>query len=284
MLKAEHLSFTYPKGRKKVLDDFSLSLESGCVYGLLGKNGTGKSTLLHLACGLLTPQRGKVTFRGIDVRRRQPATLRDIFLVPEEFELPPISLSKYIDLYSPFYPRFSRADMDSHLKLFGMDAQAELGKLSMGQKKKVFMSFALATNTALLLMDEPTNGLDIPGKTQFRRFLTSQMSDEKTVVISTHQVRDINTMLDHVLIMDGSRMLLNASTARICGKLRFIESDDRELLGKALYAQPSPQGHLLMLPNVDDEETALDLELLFEATLAAPQQMAALFNENDTKK
>ncbi|MEG0039726.1 MAG: ATP-binding cassette domain-containing protein, partial [Bacteroides sp.] len=176
MISVENLSFVYRKSKRAVLHDFSLSLQQGRVYGLLGKNGAGKSTLLYLMSGLLTPKSGKVLFNHTDVRRRLPVTLQDIFLVPEEFELPAVSLVSYIELNSPFYPRFSKEDMMKYLHYFEMDLEVNLGELSMGQKKKVFMSFALATNTSLLLMDEPTNGLDIPGKSQFRKFIASGMS------------------------------------------------------------------------------------------------------------
>ena len=135
--------------------------------------------------------------------------------------------------------------MVKYLHYFEMDMDINLGALSMGQKKKVFMSFALATNTSLLLMDEPTNGLDIPGKSQFRKFIASGMSDNKTIVISTHQVRDIDKVLDHVLIMDDSRVLLNESISTICEKLLFVESDDRELAKTAIHTIPSIQGNFL---------------------------------------
>ena len=238
MITVENLSFTYRKSKRAVLHDFSLSFESGRVYGLLGKNGAGKSTLLYLMSGLLTPKNGKVMFHDTDVRRR----------------------------------------MIKYLHYFEMDIDIDLGSLSMGQKKKVFMSFALATNTSLLLMDEPTNGLDIPGKSQFRKFIASGMSDDKTIVISTHQVRDIDKVLDHVLIMDDSRVLLDESTSNICDKLFFVESDNRELAKNALFAIPTIQGNYLILPNEEQEESELNLELLFNATLAAPEEIARLFH------
>ena len=258
MITVENLSFTYRKSKRAVLHDFSLSFESGRVYGLLGKNGAGKSTLLYLMSGLFT--------------------LQDMFLVPEEFELPSVSLVSYVELNSPFYPRFSKEEMIKYLHYFEMDIDIDLGSLSMGQKKKVFMSFALATNTSLLLMDEPTNGLDIPGKSQFRKFIASGMSDDKTIVISTHQVRDIDKVLDHVLIMDDSRVLLDESTSNICDKLFFVESDNRELAKNALFAIPTIQGNYLILPNEEQEESELNLELLFNATLAAPEEIARLFH------
>lgn len=278
MLQVENLSFGYRRGKREVLKDFSLSLEAGRVYGLLGKNGAGKSTLLYLMSGLLTPRSGHVLYRGIDVRRRLPQTLQDLFLVPEEFELPSISLVSYVELNSPFYPRFSKEQMLGYLHLFEMDIDVNLGTLSMGQKKKVFMSFALATNTSLLLMDEPTNGLDIPGKSQFRKFIASGMSDEKTIVISTHQVRDVDRVLDHVLVTDSSRVLLDASVTDICHRFLFVESDDRALAREALYVLPSVQGNLLMLPNRDERESELNLELLFGAVLAQPDRIAEMFH------
>lgn len=278
MITVENLSFLYRKSKRAVLHDFSLSLEKGRVYGLLGKNGAGKSTLLYLMSGLLTPKSGKVVYHDVDVRRRLPITLQDMFLVPEEFDLPPVSLISYIELNSPFYPRFSKEDMVKYLHYFEMDINIDLGALSMGQKKKVFMSFALATNTSLLLMDEPTNGLDIPGKSQFWKFIASGMTDDKTILISTHQVRDIDKVLDHVLIMDNSRVLLNESTMSICDKLFFTESENRELLQSSLFSTPSIQGNFLLLPNESGEDSEINLELLFNATLAVPERISALFH------
>ena len=281
MIKVENLSFTYPKSKHMVLHDFSFSLEAGRVYGLLGRNGAGKSTLLYLMTGLLTPKKGKIMFHDINVRSRLPMTLQDMFLVPEEFELPSISLKKYIDLNAPFYPNFSKEDMYKYLHCFEMDMDVNLGALSMGQKKKVFMSFALATNTSLLLMDEPTNGLDIPGKSQFRKFMASGMTDNKTIVISTHQIRDIDKMLDSVMIMDESRVLLNESTVHICEKLCFKESDDRSLIDKALFAVPSLHGNSLLLLNEHNEDSDINIELLFNAILAQPQKIANLFHAQE---
>lgn len=278
MIAVESLSFVYRKSKRAVLHDFSLTLAQGRVYGLLGRNGAGKSTLLYLMAGLLTPKSGRVMYHDIDVRRRLPLTLQDMFLVPEEFELPAVSLISYVELNSPFYPRFSKEDMVKYLHCFEMDMDVDLGALSMGQKKKVFMSFALATNTSLLLMDEPTNGLDIPGKSQFRKFIASGMTEDKIILISTHQVRDIDKVLDHVLIMEDSRVLLNQSTADICKELLFVETDRGELAESALFSLPTIQGHAMILPNHEREESEINLELLFNATLAAPEKIAELFH------
>ena len=278
MLQVENISFSYGRRKPEVLSDFSFSLEKGRVYGLLGKNGVGKSTLLYLMCGLLTPKHGRVLYHGVDTRRRLPETLRDVFLVPEEFDLPAVSLVQFVELNSPFYPNFSKEDMMTYLHLFEMDWNIHLGGLSMGQKKKVFMSFALATHTSLLLMDEPTNGLDIMAKSQFRKFIASGMSDERTIVISTHQVRDIDNVLDHVVIMNNSRVLLDESIVRVTERLAFVESDSPALAEEALYKLPSVQGNSLLLPNREGVETKLNLELLFGAVLANPEKIKDLFH------
>ena len=102
MLEIDNLTFNYPKRRENVLNDFSLQLAPGGIYGLLGRNGAGKSTLLYLICGLLFPQKGRVLYKGADTRRRLPDTLSDIFIVPEEFTLPAVSLNQYIKINGPF--------------------------------------------------------------------------------------------------------------------------------------------------------------------------------------
>ena len=277
MIKVEDLSFSYGRRKTKVLDGFSMSLNKGSVYGLLGKNGTGKSTLLYLMAGLLRPQTGKVYYKGVDVTLRKPTTLQDMFLVPEEFALPNVSMKQYVKLNAPFYPHFSDELLKACLRDFDMNEDIHLGELSMGQKKKAFMCFALATNTSLLMMDEPSNGLDIPSKSQFRKVIASGMTDDKAVIISTHQVRDIDSLLDHVLIMDGSELLLNESVATICEKLYFAEQGMNEPTDGALYVQPSVQGNSVILPNELYEESKMNLEVLFNAMLAERVKMQNVF-------
>ena len=278
MIEVENLSFSYGRRKSMVLEDFSMKLDKGSVYGLLGKNGTGKSTLLYLMAGLLRPQTGNVLYKGVDVKKRYPDTLQDMFLVPEEFSLPNVSLKQYVKLNAPFYPNFSDELLNACLRDFDMNVDIHLGELSMGQKKKAFMCFALATNTSLLIMDEPTNGLDIPSKSQFRKVIASGMSDDKAVIISTHQVRDIDSLLDHVLIMDGTKLLLNESVSTICEKLYFAEQGMNEPTEGALYVQPSVQGHSVILPNKYGEDSKLNLEVLFNAMLAERERMQQMFN------
>ena len=208
MVNIQNIKFGY-KSYQPVLDDFSLDFGKSGIYGLLGKNGTGKSTLLYLMMGLLRPQKGCVTIDGINATLRRPEVLQEMFLVPEEYDLPRISLRKYVKAIKPFYPRFSDELLERCLANFEMTSDVDLGSLSMGQKKKVYICVALATNTRYLLLDEPTNGLDILSKSQFRKVIIEGMNDEKTIIVSTHQVHDVERLLDHVCIIERNKVLLN---------------------------------------------------------------------------
>ena len=276
MIEVSNISFSYPHQKERVFDGFSLRLEESKIYGLLGKNGTGKSTLLYLVAGLLRPKSGKVSVDGIDAYERRAEMLAEVFLVPEEFELPAMTLQRYVELNAPFYPKFSQERLEACLKDFELTADLDLGALSMGQKKKVFMSFALATNTRLLLMDEPTNGLDIPSKSQFRKTVAQNMSDDQTIIISTHQVHDVEALLDHILMLNQRELLLNASVAEIMEKYVFEyrqpgEMDARlhatpDMADDVLYAEPTLQGNAVMARRRDGQaETQVNLELLFNA-------------------
>ena len=208
MIDISNVTFEYRKG-KPVLKDFSLSFPQGGVYGLLGKNGTGKSTLLYLISGLLRPRHGEVRVDGMLSANRQPEMLREIFLVPEEYDLPSVSLKSYTRALKSFYPRFSDELLRKCIEVFDLEMDMQLGTLSMGQKKKVYMCVALATGTRVLLMDEPTNGLDILSKSQFRKVVVQGMEEDKTVLVSTHQVHYVERLLDHVTIINGNQVLMH---------------------------------------------------------------------------
>ena len=289
MIEVKNISFKYAGNKSLVFDDFSLTLETNNIYGLLGKNGTGKSTLLYLIAGLLRPKKGSVCYDAVETKQRKPETLSEIFIVPEEFDLPNMSLRQYVKINAPFYPRFSQEVLEACLNDFELTEQREesransalssrdgsgrsqlpmdlkLNALSMGQKKKVFMSFALAANTKLLLMDEPTNGLDIPSKSQFRKVVAQHMAEDRTLIISTHQVHDVEQLLDHILILSQQKLLLDASVAEISEKYTF-EYRMPDQMDDALYAEPSLQGNAVIAPRKQDSpEMQLNLELLFNA-------------------
>lgn len=266
MIEVNNISFRYPGTKHNVFSNFSMSLEANNIYGLLGKNGTGKSTLLYLISGLLRPANGEVKVDGRLATDRLPEMLKDMFIVPEEFNLPAVTLDTYVKINKPFYPNFSQEVLESCLKDFELPQTLKLNELSMGQKKKVYMSFALAAGTKYLFMDKPTNGLDIPSKTQFRRVIANNMSDERTLIISTHQVHDVETLLDHILILSESEMLLNSSVSNICEHFSFEYRQPQEMDDTVIYAEPTLQGNAVIAKRgKNDDETQMNLELLFNA-------------------
>ncbi len=281
MIQIENLSFNYYRKKEPIIRGLNLTFEPGLVYGLLGPNGAGKSTLLYLISGLLTPTSGSIKMDGVITRRRLPSILSEIFIVPEEFELPPITLSNYVKLNAPYYPHFSNDDMKRHLATFGMDDDPNLGKLSMGQKKKVFMAFALACNTKVLLMDEPTNGLDIPGKSAFRRFIASNMNDDRIVIISTHQVRDIDNLLDHIVMLNENKLICSSSINDITSHLAFLSLRDNQAVDGILFSQATLEGNQVILENDGSMDTRLDLELLFQFALEDGVKLNNILSKNE---
>lgn len=268
MLRLENISFRYLRGNAPVIDGVDLTLSPGHIYGLLGRNGAGKSTLLYIMSGLLRPDGGRVSLDGDDVTLRRPSTLSDIFLVPEEFDLPSTRLETFVRLNAPFYPRFSEEVLAKCLDDFELDRDLHLGRLSMGQKKRVFMSFALATQTRLILLDEPTNGLDIPAKSLFRKTVARNLAEDATMVVSTHQVRDIDVLLDHIIMTDKGKIVFDHAVSEIAERLAFAEVPISDTTVCPLFEQPSIHGRSVVMANLSGHETPLNLELLFNAILA----------------
>lgn len=279
MIAFKDVCFSYRRN-VPVLSNLSLQIEPGTVCGLLGRNGVGKSTMLYLTAGLLLPRSGQVLCNGYIPSDRQVNFLSDIFIVPEEFDLPPITLDEYVRINSVFYPKFNLDLMHSILEIFALPGNINLGALSLGQKKKAFLSFALACNTSILLLDEPTNGLDITAKRMFRAAITAAMTDDKTIIISTHQVYDVENILDHVVIADNNRILLNRPMIDIQTKLRFGYTQDPEQAKRALFSIPMPGGfNVVEFLDDPDRETEVNLETLFELTNSNPDLINQLFVE-----
>ena len=262
MITIQHLHFNYNSSSSEVFHDFSLNIADGKIVGLLGRNGTGKSTLLYLLTGLLRSTQGAIL---VDDYNPQ-----NIMLVPEEIDLPAVKFKEFIKVNRVFYPNFSDEVLQQVLNDFQLPADIHLGALSMGQKKKVFMAFALATNTKYLLMDEPTNGLDIPSKAQFRRTIAAQMNENRTILMSTHQVHDVEQLIDHVVMIDGQSLMLDTSMSQLSQKVRFEQRPYGTPIDDALYAEPSLTGTAVIVPAQGKEETPISLELLFNALVQNP--------------
>lgn len=272
MISFKNVSYRYTGSKRDSIADFSMELSSGKIVGLLGANGAGKSTLLYLVSGLLKATQGVVDVNGFNPWDRNPEFLSQIFLVPEEINIPAISLEAFVKAYSPFYPNFSEESLNEALFHFNLSTGIHLGALSMGQKKKAFLAFALACHTPVLLMDEPTNGLDIPGKSEFRKAVVRTMNDERTIIISTHQVRDLDQLLDHVTIMDNSGIQLDESIASLQEKYVFGLSPVLPENG-VIWSEPIMGGYAFMkLRTPEQPETEVNLESLFNYIYSCKQK------------
>jgi len=276
MIELSSLTFSYHR-RKPLFQNLSLSLQPGSIYGLLGKNGAGKSSLLRLISGLLYPTGGTVHVAGQEPRKREPRFLQNLYFVPEEIHLPPVTISRYIGTMALFYPHFSESQFRQYLTEFEVPQDQKLTAMSYGQKKKVMISFALAANTQVLIMDEPTNGLDIPSKSQFRKVVSATLEPDRLMLISTHQVRDLDNLIDAVIIIDDNEVLLNHSLNTIADRLLFGTVADITEAQGVLYAEPSLRGYTVVAENSEQAESKVDLERLFNATTANRERVKTLF-------
>ena len=273
MILFENVDFGY-SSQKKVLNDIRFHLVPGHIYGLLGKNGVGKSTLFRLITGANPPSNGIIRTHGVDPFQRLPQMMADLFLLPEEMTFPALSALEYAKLYGVFYPRFSLADLKNLLKRFELDENQKLKTMSQGQRKKAYMSFALACNTHLLLMDEPTNGLDIPGKTEFRKILSEYRSEDRLVIISTHQVRDLERLIDAVMILDEGSLVMCQTASDLLKTFHFGDVSQNE---KKIYSEETVRGRVGIAVREENQDVQgierLDLETLFNAVMHQQEEI-----------
>ena len=276
MIRLDHLTFGYSKD-KILFENLSLNLETGHIYGLLGKDGAGKSSLLRNMAGLLYPLSGKVDVNDYKPKDRQPGFLQDVFFIPEEIYLPAFRISKYLSTLSPFYPKFDAEQFQRHLEEFEIPQDNKLTDMSYGQKKKALIAFALAANTRVLIMDEPTNGLDIPSKSQFRKIVSSALDSDQIILISTHQVRDLDSLIDHIIILDNSEILIQHSLDTVSERLYFGTIPDIDANSNELYSEPSLRGYKAVVENTNHVDSRVDLEYLFNAAIRNPARIKNIF-------
>lgn len=275
MIDVKNLSFSY--GSNAVLENISLRLEEGRIYGLLGENGVGKTTLLTLLSGLKKVQSGSIEVDGTDPYKRLPSLLQNQYYLPDEVMPYNSTATNFAHFSGKFWPAF---DMDKFIKImkeFETDPEKKMTKMSAGQLKKTYIAFALACNVKYLFMDEPTNGLDIPSKAQFRKAITLYTSEDSTIVISTHQVRDLENIIDPIIILDRRDVLLNATLEQISDKLFFDYGTT--LHPESLYSEQLPGGFIQVTLNTEKEESKVNIEALFNAVHAHKELVKNLFNE-----
>jgi len=276
MIQFLEVNFGYRKSQP-LYKHLRLAVEEGYIYGLLGKNGAGKSTLLKLISGLIFPVSGKVDVMGHDPSKRKPSFLRDIFFIPEEIDTPEVDVIAFADGYAPFYPNFNKQQFLQLLNEFDVPLRS-LKQMSYGQKKKTWIALGIAANTPLLILDEPTNGLDIPSKKQFRKMMAASLNESRCVIISTHQVRDLDSLIDKILIVDEGELIVNAGVDTITQKLSFKQFSNEEEAYGSIYTENNLMGAFAVLPNERETEGGrIDTELFFNAAIANKEKMKSFF-------
>lgn len=278
MIQLQNVNFHYQK-KTPLFKELNLDIPTGNIYGLLGKNGAGKTSLLKLIGGLLFPKSGDINVLGFKPGDRFPAFLSDVFFIPEELYIPAMKISTFEKIYTPFYPRFSQKQFHQYLSDFEIPIDRKFTQLSQGQKKKAMISFGLATNCRLLIFDEPTNGLDIPSKSLFRKIIARAITEDQICIISTHQVRDMGSLMDPIIILDGGKIIFQGSVEDIAQKLHFEVSFSRGEPDNVLYAERVAGGYMVVSENVHDEETEIDIEVFFNAVMANREAILAIFNK-----
>jgi ABC-2 type transport system ATP-binding protein len=235
MIEVNNLGFHY--GNKTVYTNITLRWQPGCIAALLGPNGSGKTTMLRLLAGLLPPADGSITISGHTPFAREVPFLQNTFFVPETFELPDVKASILPKMYGVLYPQFDSNQYFHCLDAFEVTHQSLLAKLSFGQLKKVWLSFALACNTSLLLLDEPTNGLDISSKATLRKLLLAQLYPNRCILVSTHQVRDLEYLFDWVTIVNSGRIAWHDSTDNLStfGQTESMEESYLQIIQNTPY-------------------------------------------------
>lgn len=272
MIHIKNLNFNYSKKQQPLFNELDCDLHAGSIVGLLGKNGAGKTTLLKLMIGLLFPSNGQVKVNGYVPENRQPSFLEDIFFVSEEFYIPGISIKHFVKANSGFYPRFDKELLDKLISDFELPETTSLQKLSYGQKKKFLISFALATKCRLLVLDEPTNGLDIPSKSIFRKVMAGSLDEDQLVIISTHQVKDVENLIDRILMLDKGKFIMQKDLFDISSKLNFSTTsavDSEEIL----YSEMIPGGYRVITPQLNEHSSSVDIELLFNAISSGNEKL-----------
>lgn len=259
MIQIQNLGFSY--GSLSVLKNITMTLEEGRIYGLLGENGVGKTTLLTLLCGLKKPEAGSISVDGHDPYRREPDFLSSLIYLPDEVAPLPEKAESFARNRGIFWPEYDHEKFLAIMKEFETDPLQSMKTMSSGQLKKTYISFALACSARNILMDEPTNGLDIPSKAQFRSAIMKHTAEDSTIVISTHQVRDLENIIDPIVILDRQDVLLNASIEEITDKLYFDYGN--VLHPESLYSEQLPGGFIQVYPNTAGEESKVNIEALF---------------------
>lgn len=262
MIILNNLTYVYRKGAE-ALSNASASIGGG-IYLLLGENGAGKTTLLHIIAGLLYPSKGECELDGSPVSARQPETMRRIFFLGDNMKFPFISIEEMVKCHAVFYPTFDAEMLQRNLERFGMTGRERLSKLSLGNRHKAQLAYALSLRTEVLLFDEPANGLDIPSRQQLQTMIAECVNEEQTVIVSTHIVSDLRNLYDGVLVLSCGKLLLADTADSLLGRVSFTVTSVPPV--NPLYMERRfNQFHAIQRVDDAEESADIDYELLFNA-------------------
>lgn len=207
MARIEIENLTKAFGSKVALDDVTLSLEKGQIVGLLGPNGSGKTTLIKILTGLLTPNSGEVRINGM---KPGIETKRVIAYLPDRNALPDyMTTEQLMRMYSDFFTDFNTAKAEKMLSELGVDMKQEMQKMSKGTKEKLQLCLVMAREADVYLLDEPIGGVDPATRDYILRTIISNYNEDAVVVISTHLIQDIESVLDDVVFLKEGRIVLH---------------------------------------------------------------------------
>lgn len=211
-------------GRKTAVDHVTLTVPRGSVYALLGRNGAGKSSLVRCLLGQQKPQAGAIQLFGEDVWRRRTALMERTGVVSEEADAPQeMSVAALARFCARLYKRWEQSIVDARLRRFGIDPMTRYGDLSKGQKKQVSLALALAISPDLLVLDDPTLGLDVVArKSLFEEVITELADRGITVFVTTHDLGGIETIADRVGILKNGALVLDEEMETLKARFRRV--------------------------------------------------------------
>lgn len=191
---------------KVILDDISFEIKSGSLVGLLGKNGSGKTTVIKLINDLLTPDKGEIL---IDGKKVGVDTKSIVSYLPERTYLDPSkSVKEIFDFFSAFYPDFDREKAVKLLKDLSLDENEKLTKMSKGMKEKIQLVLVMSRKAKLYILDEPLGGVDPSTRDYILDTILSNLTEDSSMLITTHLISDVERILDEVVLIDNGKILL----------------------------------------------------------------------------
>jgi ABC-2 type transport system ATP-binding protein len=262
-IQASNVTVRY--GRRVAVDDVSMSVSQGQVYALLGRNGAGKSSLVRCILGQLKPDHGRVDVLGEDVWKRRTTLMNRVGIVPEEPDAPPeMRVRELAAFCARLYSSWNQRGFDARLERFAVDPKVRFGELSKGQRKQVTLALALAGAPELLILDDPTLGLDVVARKSLFEEVIADMADHGiTVLITTHDLDSVESIAERVGILREGRLVLDEELETLKSRFRRIRTTGNALgaLATATVRPWGSGGTEAVVTNYDEERPRPNAEV-----------------------